>query len=121
MSLAEVQITLSARALVAHVKGEVDTSNAENVGRAIIDATPKDAEGVVLDFSDVDYLDSAGLYLVHGIRTSLRARGQSLVLVIPPTSPVYDALRLAGVERPGEVAQTVQGGLRALESVPSDP
>jgi hypothetical protein len=52
--------------------------------------------------------------------TSLQARGQALVLVIPPTSPVHDALRLAGVERPGEVAQTVEDGLRVLDSGPSD-
>jgi anti-anti-sigma factor len=118
MSLADLHITLSARALVAHVTGEVDMSNAEDLGRTIIEATPTDAEGVILDLSEVDYLDSAGMYAVHGIRTSLQARGQSLILVIPPTSPVHDALRLAGIERSGETATTVTDALGALESGP---
>jgi anti-anti-sigma factor len=116
VSLADVQVTLSASALVAYVTGEVDMSNAEALARTIIEATPNEAEGVVLDLSDVDYLDSAGIYLVHGIRTSLQTRGQLLVLVIPTPSPVHDALRLAGIQRPGEMAQTVEEGLHALAS-----
>lgn len=109
-----MQITLSARAMVAHLTGEVDISNAEDVGRTIIDATPRQADCVVLDLSQVDYLDSAGIFVVYEIRASLQARRQSLILVIPPTSPVHDALRLAGVERPGELATSVADALRAL-------
>ncbi len=115
MSLADVQITLVPNALIAHVTGEVDMSNAEEVGANVIRATPNEAQGVVLDLSDVEYLDSAGIYVIYGMRASLQARGQALVIVIPPTSPVHDSLRLAGVERPGEVAESVEDALRALD------
>lgn len=120
MSLADVQIAVAARALVVHVTGEVDMSNAQDVGSAIIDATPNEADGVVLDLSQVDYLDSAGIYVVHGLRTSLQARGQSLIMVIPVTSPVHDALRLAGVKRPSETADTVEDALRRLDAGSAD-
>ena len=115
MSLADVQITIGPAALVARVTGEVDMSNAEEMGATVIGATPTEAQGVVLDLSGVDYLDSAGIYVIYGMRASLQARGQNLVLVIPPRSPVYDALRLSGAERPGEVAETVEAGLRAID------
>jgi anti-anti-sigma factor len=115
MSLADVQITLSRHALIARVSGEIDTSNAEDIGASVIGATPNEATGVVLDFSDVDYLDSAGIYVVFGMRASLQARGQALILVIPEQSPVYDALRLSGVERPGEVTETVDEAVRAID------
>lgn len=115
MSLADVQITLARHALIARLTGEIDMSNAEDMGATVIGATPNEAAGVVLDLSSVDYLDSAGIYVVFGMRTSLQARGQSLILVIPPDSPVHDALRLAGVERPGEVTETVDEAIRAID------
>ncbi|HUA06481.1 MAG TPA: STAS domain-containing protein [Solirubrobacteraceae bacterium] len=118
MSLADVQITLVPNALIAHVKGEVDMSNAEDVGATVIKATPNEAQGVVLDLSGVEYLDSAGIYVIYGMRASLQARGQALILVIPPSSPVHDSLRLAGAERPGEVAEAVADALAIFDNAP---
>ena len=115
MSLADVQITLARHALIARLTGEIDMSNAEDMGATVIGATPTDASGVVLDLSDVEYLDSAGIYVVYGMRASLQARGQSLILVIPSASPVHDALRLSGAERPGELAETVEQALSTLQ------
>jgi anti-anti-sigma factor len=115
MSLADVQITLAPNAVVARVTGEIDMSNAEELGATVIGATPNEAQGVVLDLSRVDYLDSAGIYVIYGMRSSLQARGQSLILVIPPRSPVHDALRLSGAEHPGEVTEAVEDALRALD------
>lgn len=119
MTLADVQISQAPGAIVAHLVGEVDMSNAEDLGAAVIGATPNEAQGVVLDLSGLDYLDSAGIYVIHGMRASLQARGQSLVLVIPTESPVHDALRLSGADRPGEFVQNVEEALGALESAPS--
>ena len=118
MNLADVQITVTPNALVAHVSGEIDMSNAEEMGATVIAATPNDAYGVVLDLSGVDYLDSAGIYVVYGMRPSLQARGQALMLVIPPGSPVHDALRLAGAQHPGEVTEAVEEALRVLDNRP---
>lgn len=115
MTLADIQITLAPNALIAHVTGEVDMSNAEEMGASVIGATPNESQGVVLDLSKVDYLDSAGIYVIFGMRSSLQARGQRLVLVIPPESPVHDTLRLSGAERPGEIATTVQDALRTID------
>jgi anti-anti-sigma factor len=118
MSLADIQITHTPGAIVAHLTGEVDMSNAEDLGAAVIGATPNDAQGVVLDLSRVDYLDSAGIYVIHGMRASLQARGQAIVLVIPSDSPVHDALRLSGADRPGELVADVAAALRLLAVAP---
>jgi anti-anti-sigma factor len=114
MSLADVQLTVAGNALVARITGEVDMSNAEEMGATVIGAMPTEAQGVVLDLSDVDYMDSAGIYVIFGMRSSLQARGQSLVLVIPPGSPVHDVLRLAGAGRPGEMADSVADAVRGF-------
>jgi anti-sigma B factor antagonist len=116
MSLADVQMTVAPSALVAHVTGEIDMSNAEEIGATVIRGTPNDAHAVVLELSKVDYLDSAGIYVIHGMRASLQARGQVLILVIPPGSPVHDALRLSGADRPGEIVETLDDALKAVDS-----
>jgi anti-sigma B factor antagonist len=118
MSLADIQITHEPGATVAHLVGEVDMSNAEDLGAAVIGATPNEARGVVLDLSRVDYLDSAGIYVIHGMRASLQARGQTLVLVIPADSPVHDALRLSGADRPGEVFEDLPSALGPFDVAP---
>src|ERR1700746_3616650 len=118
MSLADVQITRTSTALIAHVTGEVDMSNAEDVGATVIGATPNEAEGAILDLSGVDYLDTAGIYVIYAMRAGFQARGQVLILVIPPGSPVRDSLRLAGAERPGEVAGAVEDALGMLVGRP---
>src|SRR6185312_7919571 len=91
MSLADVQITLARHALIAHLTGEIDMSNAEDMGATVIGATPNEVSGVVLDLSGVEYLDS------------------------PPESAVHDALRLSGAERPGKIAETVDAALSTIE------
>jgi anti-anti-sigma factor len=118
MSLGDVHITLAPDAVVARITGEVDMSNAEEMGATVIGATPNEVQGVVLDLSAVDYLDSAGIYVIYGMRSSLQARGQGLILVIPESSPAHDALRLAGAQRPGEVAGSVEDAVRAIGSRP---
>jgi anti-sigma B factor antagonist len=102
--------------LVARLAGEIDMSNAEEIGSGVLQSTPNEALGVILDLTDVQYLDSAGIYVIYGIRTKLRARGQTLRLVVPPSSPVGDALRLAGVHGRADVMETVEEAMRAVQA-----
>ena len=100
--------------LVARLTGEIDMSNARDLRAAIAESTPSESLGVVLDLTDVDYIDSAGIHLLHRLGESLRARGQALRVVIPPGSPTSDALRLAGIKRHVDVVAEVDEGCRAL-------
>jgi anti-anti-sigma factor len=112
--VADVQFDHRGAAVLARVTGEIDLSNAESVGRAIVDAIPNRALALVLDLSGVDYLDSAGIHLIYKLRESLRARGQVLRLVIPDGSSAYDALKLAGVEHHVATIRSVDQALREL-------
>jgi anti-sigma B factor antagonist len=111
MRLADLQFSSHQGLLIARVLGEIDMSNAGDLARALTEETPNDNSGLVLDLSEVDYLDSAGIHLVYRLRESLRARGQSLRLVVANGSPVSDALRLAGVQRNLDVVETLQDAL----------
>ena len=84
---------------------EIDLSNAAQVRAEIIEALPNSTLGVVLDLSDVDFLDSAGIRLIFEIARATDARGQSLRLAVPDGS------------LPGEVL----GHVAVSDAVPIDP
>jgi len=111
VKLADVQFSDQERVVVARLSGEVDLSNAEAIENAIVEATPNHALALVLDVSQLDYLDSAGIHLIYKLREKLRARGQTLRLVIPPDSPANDALRLAGVPRNIDTAESLEAAM----------
>jgi stage II sporulation protein AA (anti-sigma F factor antagonist) len=122
MNLADLHITRRDGVIVVSVTGEIDASNAGDLRAAVIDATPNDALGVVLDLSEVNYIDSAGIHLLYRLGDSLRARGQTLRIVIPPESAASDTLRLAGVKRHVDVVAELDEGVRAVAmAAPSDP
>lgn len=117
MKLADVQFSDHERVVIARLIGEVDLSNADMIETAIVEATPNHALALILDVTALGYLDSAGIHLVYKLREKLRARGQSLRLVIPAASPANDALRLAGVARNVETAETLEAALAEFASV----
>ena len=119
--LADVQFDIRAQVVVARVRGEVDLSNATQICDAVGEATPNTAHGVVLDVCGVGYLDSAGIHLIYRLRENLRARGQKLMLAIPPESPVQDSLRLAGVTQHLPIASSVDEALVSFAPADAGP
>jgi anti-sigma B factor antagonist len=114
MRLADLQLTNDGRVVLARLTGELDLSNTANIGGALTESVPNTALALILDLSDVQYLDSAGIHLIYELREKLRARGQTLHLVIPSDSPANDALRLAGISGHIATAQTVEAALAEL-------
>lgn len=111
MKLADIQFSDHERVVVVRLTGEIDLSNTDAIESAIEEATPNHALALILDVSALDYLDSAGIHLIYKLREKLRARGQSLRLVIPAESPANDALRLAGVSRNVDTAETLEAAM----------
>jgi anti-anti-sigma factor len=83
---------------VAAVKGEIDLSNAEALRQSIADAVPNHALGLVIDFSQLRYLDSSGIRLLFDMARRLDRRQQRLATVVAPGSPVREILGVAGAE-----------------------
>lgn len=114
MRLADLRVDPLNGLVYAKLSGEVDLSNASELRDRLREMTPNTALGLLLDLSDVDYLDSAGIHLIHHLREELRSRGQKLGLVIPAESPINHTLRLAGLDWTEDIAETVAEAREAL-------
>lgn len=107
MNLGDVQLSGSGSTVTARLTGEIDLSNAPSIGQAIARGIHHDAEVLILDLTELEYLDSAGIQLIYQLREQLRARAQDLILVLGPDSPAADALRLAGITSRLRITQTL--------------
>jgi anti-anti-sigma factor len=100
--------------LVARVSGEVDGSNAVELGRALGDKLPTSAHGLVLDLSAVDYLDSAGVELLFGLARRLGDRRQRLRLGIPERSPIRRVLEICDIGSVAPMAESADAAAHAI-------
>lgn len=86
--------------VVASVLGDIDLSNAEDVGRELTGAFGSVANVVpVLDLRQVTYIDSQGVRVLHELVSSLARTDVELVIVAPRGSVAGDVMRLTGIDR----------------------
>jgi anti-anti-sigma factor len=113
--LADVRFETVGGVVVARLEGEVDMSNADDLGAAITARVSSDALALVLDLAAVDYLDSAGIHVLFELRELLTRRGQQIRLVLGSDSPIATALEYAGVQHTLGAAATVHDAIEDLE------
>jgi anti-anti-sigma factor len=113
--LADIKFETVDNVVVARLEGEVDMSNADDLGAAITARVSSDALALVLDLAAVDYLDSAGIHVLFDLRERLTRRGQQIRLVIGPDSPIATALEYAGVQRTLGAAPTIGEAIAGLD------
>ncbi len=113
--LADLAFEMLGDIVVARVEGEVDMSNAADLGAAITASVPSEARGLVLDLTSVGYVDSAGIQVLFELREHLTRRGQAIRVALAPDSPVSAALEYAGVQHTLGAAVTVQDAVDGLE------
>ena len=99
MNLADIQIAVTPNAVVAHVSGEIDMSNAEALTGAILVAVSNRSLGLVVDVTAVAYMDSAGVNMLADLGRRLGWRGQKLAVVASLESRPGQVLSLAGADR----------------------
>jgi len=115
---ATLDFTRERGVVVARLEGEVDLAVIGDLGRTIA-ATVRDGDnGLVLDLGGVDYLDSAGLHLLHDAARTLGARGQTLRLAIAPGAAVLRVLELVDIEQTAPLHPSVESAVDALVPPP---
>jgi anti-anti-sigma factor len=98
---------------VARVEGEVDASNAAELGIRLRELVSNQSAGLIVDLTATTYLDSAGINLLFAIGDQLVARQQRLRLVVGPGSPIARMLAITSLDRIHRVHRSVAEALAA--------
>ena len=114
LPLADVAFSTDGDIVVASLRGEIDLSNAGEIGEAIGRRLTNDVLALVLDLTAVDYVDSAGIHVIYDLHERLRNRGQDMRVVIAPGAVIAAALRLANVPRAVGAEESVEAALGTL-------
>jgi anti-anti-sigma factor len=101
---------------VVRLAGEVDLSNAPRLERDISDVASNDDAGLVLDLSETEYLDSAGIRMLFELAERLRGRRQMLALVVPPKSLIEHSLRVTEVDQAMTMRETLGEAIEAIRT-----
>ena len=115
--LASVTATEHGASLVLTIRGEVDISNIDSIAEAIY-ALPNTGEGLLIDLSEVSYLDSSAVSLLHDLAMRLRNRAQRLIVVSPPQTSPRRILDLTALYVNAPVADALETGIKLLGLAP---
>jgi anti-anti-sigma factor len=109
--LADVQVEVVEESTVVRIRGEVDLSNAWGVGGAMGEAISNQAHTVVVDLTEVTYLDSAGIRVLFDLARGLAEHDQHLIVVLPVGATTRRALEVSAFATAAQVAETLDEAL----------
>lgn len=115
MELARLEGRVVSSSYVVRVVGEIDASNASRVADEIAAMPESSASSLVIDLSETDYLDSAGIRMLFDVSARLEASGRSTCIAVSADSPIRQVLTLTEVHQVIPVAEDVDGAIRAAE------
>ncbi|HEY2966540.1 MAG TPA: STAS domain-containing protein [Actinomycetota bacterium] len=107
--------------VVASLSGEIDLSNAAEITDALLGGVPNEALGLVIDLSEVSYLDSAGVRMLAELDHRLGWRAQVLRVVAPEASRSRRVLEIAGLERVLSLDTSVVTARSSIEESDEEP
>jgi anti-anti-sigma factor len=113
---ARFEIVGSGDVIRARLRGELDMSNAREVGTSIAAAVPNDAFGLVLDLSELSFIDSAGIRTLLSLVGRFGWHGQTLTFVAAAGSPVRRVIELAGAGEAFMLGEPVVDGLPGADA-----
>lgn len=100
--------------VVARLSGELDIAGAEPVGKRIAEAVPSSARGVVVDMTELDFIDSSGISMLFSLARRVGSRRQELRVVAPAGRPVARVLEIVEFQRAAPVHADVDSAVAGI-------
>jgi anti-sigma B factor antagonist len=101
--------------LIARLSGEIDIATAERLQQAILsEARGIEEAGLVVDLSDVGFLDSAGVRLLFTVHRSMTEDGRPMAVVVPDGARIASVLSIVELSSVVWTAGTVDGAVDML-------
>jgi anti-anti-sigma factor len=117
--LADLHIEDRDGVIVARVEGEIDMSNAEQIGSSLLKDVGNAALGLVIDLSGTRYVDSAGIQMFYEVREQLKVRAQRMALAVPAGSATERTFQLVDAARVLGLTNSLDHAVAAITG--SDP
>jgi anti-sigma B factor antagonist len=114
--LAKLSFETEGEVELAHVAGEVDASNVEDLTRQLLEAVSNNSRALVLDLTQTSYIDSSGISLIFDAAARMKNRRQQLRLVVVPKSFVSEVLAAVSMADSVPIDPEVSAALRAAGS-----
>lgn len=105
--LMSYEAKLEAGCPVVLYKGEIDLSNSDEVMRAALKTFADLTGPVLLDLSQVTYIDSSGINVFFNLSRRLQVSGRDLRLVIPHHSRLHRLVDLTRLDSVSKISSTL--------------
>ena len=92
--------------------GDLDLASVAEFSEVLDDAARRPADGLIVDLSEVGFMDSSGLRVILEINERLRRERRSLAVVAPRGTSAAVLLTLAGLRRSLAVFDSRRAALR---------
>ena len=102
---------------VAHLAGDVDISHAVSLRNELMRAISNQEFGLVVDMSDVRYLDSAGVNVLFELAERLSSRQQQLTAVVPDEALIERVISLVNLRSVMPTHRTVDDAVSAVRAL----
>jgi anti-anti-sigma factor len=116
MPLGDLKLESIAGLPVARLSGEIDRSNAAELGDRMATAIGGQGGGLVVDLSELAFLDSTGIRMLFVLAAELKRRRQALRVVVPDGSHLGEILDTVGLKQAAATDHTVGEAVAALSS-----
>jgi len=103
---------------VVRLSGELDLDSSHEIGDALLELVPDQAEGLVADLSELRYVDSAGVRLFVELSERLERNRQKLALVVPEGAAISRVLALVKLDLLVAVHESTAEAIGAIAPVP---
>jgi anti-sigma B factor antagonist len=100
--------------VVAHLAGELDLASAPQTGDEIGGAVSSSARGLVVDFTELEFIDSSGIAMLFNLARRLGGRRQELRVVAVPGKPVARVLEIVEFGRAAPIHADVEGAVAEI-------
>jgi anti-anti-sigma factor len=98
VTTANVKVHIDATMVQLAIAGEIDLANAATVEDEVLAAVDNKVTGVVVDLTDLMYIDSSGLRILFLLASRLDVLQITMKVVAPRSSPIRRVVELSGLD-----------------------
>jgi anti-sigma B factor antagonist len=100
---------------IARLAGEIDHANGSQVGRRLEKALAASKDGLVVDLSAVEFIDSSAISAFFRLARQAQEQGSALQLVVPDGSVVQRVLRVVALDVVVPMAHDIDAAVDELQ------